>query len=49
MATAETLEKALSMEGVLKKKSPNALTGYQKRYFAIREGKLLAYYRKKPV
>ena len=50
MASEETLGKALSLEGPLKKKSPNSLIGYQKRYFAVRDdGKLLAYYRKKPV
>jgi hypothetical protein len=50
MTTEETVAKALSLEGPLKKKSPNSLIGYQKRYFAVRDdGKLLAYYRKKPV
>lgn len=50
MTTEETLGKALSLEGPLKKKSPNPIIGYQKRYFAVRDdGKLLAYYRKKPV
>lgn len=50
MTSEETLGKALSLEGPLKKKSPNPLIGYQKRYFAVRDdGKLLAYYRKKPV
>jgi hypothetical protein len=41
---------AVNLEGYLKKKSPNLLTGYQKRYFAVREGgKFLAYYKKEPV
>mmetsp|Transcript_1864 Transcript_1864/g.4000 ORF Transcript_1864/g.4000 Transcript_1864/m.4000 type:complete len:1000 (-) Transcript_1864:67-3066(-) len=43
------MQATTNLEGFLKKKSPNLLTGYQKRYFAIREGgKFLAYYKKAP-
>lgn len=39
-----------NLEGYLKKKSPNLLKSYQKRYFAVRDGgKFLAYYKKAPV
>ncbi|CAG9318772.1 unnamed protein product [Blepharisma stoltei] len=49
MLSQGSLEKALSLEGFLKKKSPSGITGYQKRYFAIRDsGKLLAYFPRKP-
>lgn len=49
MHSQASLEKALLLEGFLKKKSPNGFTGYQKRYFAIRDsGKLLAYFPRKP-
>lgn len=42
-------ERASNLEGFLKKKSPVKFTGYQKRYFMIKDsGKLLAYFDKKP-
>lgn len=44
-----TFEKACNLEGFLKKKSPVKFTGYQKRYFMIRDsGKMLAYFGRKP-
>jgi hypothetical protein len=42
-------ERAANLEGFLKKKSPVKFTGYQKRYFVVKDyGKLLAYFAKKP-
>ena len=44
-----SFEKACMLEGFLKKKSPFKFTGYQKRYFMIRdEGTRLAYFLRKP-
>ena len=44
-----SFEKACVLEGFLKKKSPIKFTGYQKRYFIVRDnGKLLAYFTRKP-
>ena len=44
-----TFERACNLEGFLKKKSPVKFTGYQKRYFMIKDtGKLLAYFTRKP-
>lgn len=44
-----SFEKAVCLEGFLKKKSPSKLKGYQKRYFAIKDsGKHLAYFNQRP-
>lgn len=40
-----TPKEASNFCGYLKKKSPNLLKGYQKRFFRILEGKILTYFK----
>ncbi|CAD8178630.1 unnamed protein product [Paramecium pentaurelia] len=46
----DNLSKALQLNGVLQKRSPSMIKGYQKRYFSVRnEGQYLIYWKKKPL
>lgn len=46
----DKLSKALQLNGVLQKRSPSMMKGYQKRYFSVRnEGQYLIYWKKKPL